>query len=154
MGSNMAARYSGSIGDVLEEAMMEPSCGNLSVEELTVLESVSTDSSRPHRRHYPRLTPSIWRSIHHMPGVPIIDHSAAFLPIAPMGSHCRKRKYDRLNARRNGIRIAKRKTWKGRCTPAGSMGIGRKAAMPVPVQPSVVAINCVHLLCPTLVAEL
>lgn len=84
----------------------------------------------------------------------MIDHSAAFLPIAPIGSHCRNRKYDRLNARRNGIRIAKRKMWKGRCTPAGSMGIGRKGAMPVPIQPSVTAPNCVHLLYRTLVAEL
>lgn len=142
------------MGDVLDEAIIEPSCGNLSVDELTVLQPVSVDSSRSCHVSYPLLTPSICRSIHHMPGVPIMDHRAAFLPIAPIGSHCRKKKYDRLNARRSGIRIVKRKTWTGRYAPAGSIGMGRNGAMPVPVSPSVGAVHCLHSTDRTSITEL
>ena len=40
----------------------------------------------------PFFTPSICKSIHHMPGIPSIIHSMAFLNSDPRGNHCRKRK--------------------------------------------------------------
>lgn len=40
----------------------------------------------------PFRTPSIWRSIHHTPGIPSIIHSIAFLNSEPRGNHCRAKK--------------------------------------------------------------
>ena len=77
IGSNIAARYRASIGDVEDDAMTldgegtRPSC------------FLASD---------PFLTPSICRSIHQIPGVPNIVHSIAFLKSDPSGNHCSMRK--------------------------------------------------------------
>jgi len=99
MGSNMAARYRESMGDVKEDAMMSEGPG-----------------TRPSCffANEPFLTPSIWRSIHHMPGIPNIIHNIAFLNRDPRGNHCRKRKYVVVIVTKNGNLKRKRKTWTGR----------------------------------------
>lgn len=65
----------------------------------------------------------------------MIHHSEAFFPIAPIGSHCRKKKYDREKASKRGSRTVNKNMWNGRWVPAGSVGIGRKGAMPEPLKP-------------------
>jgi len=77
IGSNIAARYRESMGEVKEDAMMFDGCGTLP----------SCFFARE-----PFLTPSIWRSIHHMPGIPSIIHSIAFFNNDPSGNHCKTRK--------------------------------------------------------------
>jgi hypothetical protein len=83
-------------------------------------------------RSYPFFTPSICKSIHQIPGMPKMHHNDAFLPSTPMGIHCSTRKYDNAKTRSRGTRDIKRKMWNGRAIPAGSVGIGRKGAMPEP----------------------
>jgi len=77
MGSNIAARYRESIGEVKHDAIISPCCG-----------------TRPwcFFASEPFLTPSICKSIHHMPGIPSIIHRIAFLTNDPSGNHCRNRK--------------------------------------------------------------
>ncbi len=41
---------------------------------------------------YPFFTPSICKSIHHMPGTPSMSHREAFFPREPIGSHCNTKK--------------------------------------------------------------
>lgn len=109
----MAARYNGSMGDVFDAAMIDPSCGNRSFCEFNVL-IMSVLSLHVCCSTYPFLTPSTCKSIHHIPGTPNIAHKDPFFTIPPIGSHCKNRKYDKLNAMRNGRRIAKRSAYAGR----------------------------------------
>ena len=103
------------MAEVLEAAIIEPSCGKRSFWELTVLNTHQPAIfPRCVQCSNPLRTPSICRSIHHIPGTPSMDHNEAFLPMAPIGSHCRKKKYVKLKARRKGIRNTKRKMWNGR----------------------------------------
>lgn len=94
IGSKMAARYSESMGDVNEEAIM--------------LEGPGTRWALPLARD-PFLTPSICRSIHHIPGMPRIIHNMAFFASEPRGIHCRKRKYDVATVRKKGSFRANKK---------------------------------------------
>jgi len=99
IGSKMAARYNESIGDVKEDAITfegsgtRPSCFFASE---------------------PFLTPSICRSIHHMPGMPNIIHSMAFLTSDPSGNHCRNRKYVVAIVIKKGNLNRNKKIWTGR----------------------------------------
>lgn len=77
IGSKIAARYRESMGLVNELAMTFPGCGTLP----------SCFCARE-----PFFTPSICRSIHHIPGIPRIIHNTAFLNNDPSGNHCRNRK--------------------------------------------------------------
>ena len=77
IGSKIAAKYRESIGEVKDDAMIFDGSGTLP----------SCFLARD-----PFFTPSICRSIHHMPGIPNIIHSIAFLNREPSGNHCRNRK--------------------------------------------------------------
>lgn len=89
----MAARYKASIGEVLDDAMMLFSWGSRALFLFRDLLLLVWDTCRMTIfQPYPFLTPSICRSIHHIPGTPNIDHKAAFFPSTPIGSHCRMRK--------------------------------------------------------------
>ena len=77
IGSKIAARYSESMGEVNEDAI--------------TFEGWGTRPSCFFARD-PFLTPSICKSIHHIPGIPSIIHSMAFFGNEPSGNHCRKRK--------------------------------------------------------------
>jgi len=94
IGSNIAAKYRESIGDVKEEAITSGGCGTLP--------SCFFASE-------PFLTPSICKTIHHMPGIPSIIHSSAFFTSDPRGNHCRKRKYVTEMAMKKGNLKRKRK---------------------------------------------
>ena len=99
MGSKMAARYRESMGEVNDDAMTfegwgtRPSC------------FFASD---------PFLTPSICRSIHHIPGMPSIIQSIAFFGSEPSGNHCRKRKYVVETVTKNGNLKRNRNIWTGR----------------------------------------
>lgn len=98
MGSKIAARYNASIGEALEDAITLPGRGS---------RAVFWDRD-------PLFTPSICRSIHHMPGTPSMDHKDAFLPRLPIGNHCRKKKYPRVTVNSDGTRTMNKKKWNGR----------------------------------------
>jgi hypothetical protein len=53
----------------------------------------------------PFLTPSICKSIHHMPGIPRMHHNEPFLPTMPIGIHCSTRKYEIVNMSSKGTRM-------------------------------------------------
>lgn len=99
IGSNIAARYRESMGDVKDDAIMSEGSG-----------------TRPSCffANEPFLTPSIWRSIHHIPGMPSINHSIAFLNRGPRGNHCRNKKYVVDTQMKNGNLKRKRKMCTGR----------------------------------------
>lgn len=63
---------------------------------------------------YPRLTPSICKSTHQIPGMPSMDHSTVFLIKEFTGSHEKRSRYVRPTAMRRGTRQRKRNAWKGR----------------------------------------
>ena len=79
---------------------------------------------------YPFFTASICKSTHQSPGVPIINHRAAFLPNDPMGSHCTTRKYVASKEKNIGSRKQKRKICRGQYKPGASVGTGRNGAIP------------------------
>lgn len=87
MGSNMAARYKESSGEVKDEAIMSEGSG-----------------TRPSCffAKEPFFTPSICRSIHHTPGIPNIIQRIAFLDSEPSGNHWRMRKYVMETVAKNG----------------------------------------------------
>lgn len=114
----MAARYNESIGDVNEDAMISPGCGTFPSCFLA---------------NEPFFTPSICRSIHHIPGIPNIIHNIAFLNSEPRGNHWRNKKYVVATQMSNGNLNRKRKIWMGRYMPAGVEETGRKGAIPDPV---------------------
>lgn len=87
IGSKMAARYRESIGDVNEDAM--------------TFEGSGTRPSCFFAKE-PFLTPSICKSIHHIPGIPRIIQSMAFFTSDPRGNHCRKMKYVDATVRKKG----------------------------------------------------
>lgn len=97
MGSKAATRYIASIGEVTYVVIMEPGWGR---------------RQRGCWPRYPRLTPSICRSVHQMPKVPISVHEQAFLPTEPGGSHGRIRLYAEMTARNKGKRKRKSRKWK------------------------------------------
>lgn len=66
------------------------SFGVFSVVHTCFLRAIKT--TEQWRNTYPRLTPSICKSTHHIPGTPRIIHNAAFFPNEPMGSHEKIRK--------------------------------------------------------------
>ena len=68
-----------------------------------------------------------------MLGTPKMHHRAAFLPRDPIGSHCKKKKYEQVTKMNRGSRKKKRKRRRGAWIPSGSAGMGRKGAMPEPV---------------------
>ena len=83
---------------------------------------------------YPRFTPSIDKSIHQIPGVPRTSQITAFFTSAPIGSHCKTRKYVANRAKKMGRRNKKRNICTGRYAPEASLGIGKKGAMPDPAR--------------------
>lgn len=90
IGSNIAARYSASIGDVCEDAITVLGPGRRLLldfaRDLVTNKSDFAPKPKAIKIAYPRLTPSICKSIHHMPGIPRISHSAAFLAKLPSDS--------------------------------------------------------------------
>lgn len=83
---------------------------------------------------YPRLTPSICKSTHQMPGMPSIHHSTVFLIKEFTGSQEKSSRYVRPTAASRGTRQTNRKAWKGRYRPEGCTDTGKKGAMPEPAR--------------------
>ena len=116
-GSNIAARYSASMGDVEEDAIMLPGNGTLP--------SCFVASD-------PFLTPSICKSIHHIPGIPSIIQSIAFFKRIPSGNHWRKRKYVVETVKKKGNLNKKRNICSGSHTRADIDVTGKNGAIPDP----------------------
>lgn len=100
----MAARYKASIGELQDEAMIEPAFGSRAEccardLSMSVLVALVTPNDA-----YPFFTPSICKSIHHIPGIPNIHHSDAFLPNTPNGRNWKNEKYAMLKKSRSGTR--------------------------------------------------
>lgn len=89
IGSNIAARYTASIGEVKDDAMTDPGTGRRAFccLESDLPPSALSEYTAPVPTH-PFLTPSTWRSIHQILGTPRMHHRDAFLPSDPIGSHC------------------------------------------------------------------
>lgn len=117
MGSNIAARYSESSGDVKDEAIISHGSG--------------TRPSCFFARE-PFFTPSICKSIHHTPGIPSIIQRMAFLTSEPSGNHCRTTKYAKDTVTKKGSLNRNRNICMMMYTPAGSEGTGRNGAIPEP----------------------
>lgn len=82
---------------------------------------------------HPLLTPSICRSTHHTPGMPMRSHSAQYLKVFPIGIHSRKQKYRIETLIKRGTRTAKKKTDTGvHRIFEGAGGTGKNGAMAVP----------------------
>jgi hypothetical protein len=99
IGSKMAARYKESTGEVKEDAIIFDGSGTL---------------PSCFFANEPFFTPSICRSIHHIPGIPNIIHNIAFFTSDPSGNHWRKRKYAVAIVTKKGNLKRNRKIWMGR----------------------------------------